>query len=592
MMKILFFFLALFLSFSGFTQCTVDQSYTVAGIYPDPLPTGYTGQFYSEDITFVMPTDTSGATINNFEIVSIALPVGLDWICNNAANGCNYNPQSNVYGCINVFGTPLVAGVYNVEVSILVDVTASGQNIDNIAIPFFITLTIETPAIGNSGFSSSPPSGCIPLEVEYTNNNPGLLLYEWDFGNGQTSNAENPAIQTYTQAGNYAVQYAGYNNLDTIDNYTLTEVKVLNVSNNWLGEPWGWELLNGNAPDPYFILLENGTLIYQSSYEYNSYGPITWPVNINLNPANTYKIRVMDADEMAAQSNAAEITYGGDDNLGTHTVGLGGCGNCGAGGYVDISYSISYEEILPVPSVQSLDTIVVGSPPGIPNVVYDSLNYSVYTDSSQYTLQWSLDTAFWTGHTSAVEEIIQSGNYYVTAYNNLGCSTTSDTVFAVYCDSSFSFDVSISAIDVLYVSDVPFGYNVSWILDGTAIPGSDNVEYSPTQNGDYIAVISDTFGCEYFTPPFNYFNDASIQELQTDWWCYPNPAQDQLVVMWPQNLGFHELKLSNTEGKVIQKISVQNSPQLIDVSSLSNGLYILTGEGEKGTLKKRLVVRH
>ena len=153
-MKILFFFLALFLSFSGFTQCTVDQSYTVAGIYPDPLPTGYTGQFYSEDITFVMPTDTSGATINNFEIVSIALPVGLDWICNNAANGCNYNPQSNVYGCINVFGTPLVAGVYNVEVSILVDVTASGQNIDNIAIPFFITLTIETPAIGNSGFSS------------------------------------------------------------------------------------------------------------------------------------------------------------------------------------------------------------------------------------------------------------------------------------------------------------------------------------------------------------------------------------------------------------------------------------------------------
>ena len=239
-----------------------------------------------------------------------------------------------------------------------------------------------------------------------------------------------------------------------------------------------------------------------------------------------------------------------------------------------------------------MDTIVVGTPPGIPNVVYDSLNYSVYTDSSQYTLQWSLDTAFWTGHTNAVEEIIQSGNYYVTAYNNLGCSTTSDTVFAVYCDSSFSFEVSISAIDVLYVSDVPFGYNVSWILDGTPIPGSDNVEYTPTQNGDYVAVISDTFGCEYFTPPFNYYNDASIQELQTDWWCYPNPAHDQLVVMWPQSVGMHELKLSNTEGKVIQKISVQNSPQLIDVSTLSNGLYILSGEGEKGTLKKRVLVGH
>ena len=149
----------------------------------------------------------------------------------------------------------LVAGVYNVEVSILVDVTASGQNIDNIAIPFFITLTIETPAIGNSGFSSSPPSGCIPLEVEFTNNNPGLLLYEWNFGNGQTSNAENPSIQTYTQSGNYAVEYAGYNNLDTIDNYTLTEVKVLNVSNNWLGEPWGWELVKWKCTRSLFYFI-------------------------------------------------------------------------------------------------------------------------------------------------------------------------------------------------------------------------------------------------------------------------------------------------------------------------------------------------
>ena len=125
-----FLFLSIFLSILLFPtdymgQCTVDESYTVAGIYPNPLPIGFAGQPYSEDITFVMPTDTSGATINNFEIVSIALPVGLSWECNNAANGCNYNPQNNVYGCINVFGTPILAGVYEVEVSILVDVTAS-----------------------------------------------------------------------------------------------------------------------------------------------------------------------------------------------------------------------------------------------------------------------------------------------------------------------------------------------------------------------------------------------------------------------------------------------------------------------------------
>ena len=136
-----------------------------------------------------------------------------------------------------------------------------------------------------------------------------MLYYEWDFGNGITSNDENPGVQIYTQPGAYPVQYSGDNNTDTLDNYTLTEVTILNIGENWLGEPWGWELLNGNNPDPYFKLLEDGNLIYQSNYEYNNDGPITWSVNINMDPTKQYKIKVMDADETAAQTNAAEITY-------------------------------------------------------------------------------------------------------------------------------------------------------------------------------------------------------------------------------------------------------------------------------------------
>ena len=141
MNKIFFKSLFILLIFIGFTnkvhsQCSIDYSYTAPGIYPDPLPDGYAGQPYSQDITFVMPLDTMGATIQNFEIISIALPVGLSWQCNNSANNCNYNPQNDQYGCIHISGTPLVTGQYNVDVSILVDVVASGQNIDNIPISF------------------------------------------------------------------------------------------------------------------------------------------------------------------------------------------------------------------------------------------------------------------------------------------------------------------------------------------------------------------------------------------------------------------------------------------------------------------------
>ena len=65
--------------------CTIDYSYTQPGVYPDSLSTGYVSTPYSEDVTFVMILDTMGATITNFQILNIALPVGLSWQCDNAA---------------------------------------------------------------------------------------------------------------------------------------------------------------------------------------------------------------------------------------------------------------------------------------------------------------------------------------------------------------------------------------------------------------------------------------------------------------------------------------------------------------------------
>jgi len=94
-------------STNAFAQtCTVDYSLTAPGIYPDTLPSGYVGQPYSEDIQFVLPTDTMGYTFLNFHIVSISLPIGLNWQCSNQANGCNYDPAVSVHGCVNVYGTP------------------------------------------------------------------------------------------------------------------------------------------------------------------------------------------------------------------------------------------------------------------------------------------------------------------------------------------------------------------------------------------------------------------------------------------------------------------------------------------------------
>jgi hypothetical protein len=516
-----------------------------------------------------MPLDTMGAVIQNFEIVSIGLPVGLSWVCNNPTN--NYNPQNNQYGCINVNGTPLLLGQYNVNVSVLVDVVSAGQSIDNIPIDFPITLNIDNPSLGNSGFSSSHILGCVPLDVNFTNNNPGLLQYFWDFGNGQTSNLENPLTQTYNQVGNFPIYFEGYNNLDTTELYTLTSVSINSISGGW-GPEWIPFVYTSNQPDPYFILRENGNLIYQSNFVLNDDGPNTWSVNINLHPDSIYTIDVMDADQTAASANSWELTFGSDDYIGFYTIDFQSCNQCSAGSDAVISDSIIYQQVFPVPSVQSVDTIRVGYSPGKPNIIYDSLNYVIYTDSVNYSLQWYIDTNSLVGHTSPIDTIDQSGNYYVKVYNNFGCFNNSDSVSVVFCNPSVGFNIDLDGAANLYITNYLNGYDINWLNNGQIIQGLSSNLISPTVNGDYQARLSTVTGCKYFSNIFSY--SLSIDNVVSDFKCYPNPSNEQFILSWIDNK-IKSLEIFNSYGQKIDEFNLDFSPKIVNTYEYKEGFYLL-----------------
>ena len=76
-------------------------------------------------------------------------------------------------------------------------------------------------------------SGCSPIQVSFTNNNPGMASYLWDFGNGNMSNAENPTPQIYNNPGTYVVNYEAYST--TNSSYFLTNIEVVSA-NGWDGD--------------------------------------------------------------------------------------------------------------------------------------------------------------------------------------------------------------------------------------------------------------------------------------------------------------------------------------------------------------------
>lgn len=573
MIKKLILLLLLINSFSLVkSQCTIDFAHTSPGLYPDTLPDGFVGQSYSEDITFVLPLDTMGYLFTNFHILSISLPVGLTWQCNNFSNGCNYDPQVNQYGCVNVTGTPLLAGQYNIDVTVIADLNI----VQGVPVTFQVFMEVlpnNTP-VSNTGFSMLGSTGCLPITVNFTNNNPGLEAYEWDFGNGNSSTVENPAPQIYNAVGNYVVNYKAWADTTTTHVYTLT-----NVTMNSIQDVFTWGYPTELNPDPYFKIKENGAIIYNSNYEEDIHPPLSWTVSIVMNPANTYDMEVWDEDDY-------EIFYGGDDLIGTHTMSLNGCSGCAAGTDAIVSYTINHVIIPPVPSVISVDTVRVYGYPGEPNIVFDSLDHALNTDSTNHFLQWYFNGSPISGATNPTDTIYESGDYFVVSINADGCVAFSDTITAIYC-SGVAATVNLNG-NVLSSPDTT-GNSFQWYNASGIISGATNSFYGVTTAGNYYVEVTDEYGCMYVSNSINV--PLSVEEeLLSSLEIFPNPANELVTINWNRNFTIKSLGITDISGKELMKFSDPSNEMKLDVSNLSSGIYFIEIKSEYSKAYKKLVI--
>ncbi len=569
----------LLLSSSSFAQtiCTPDFSQTQVGIYPDTLPSGYVGQAYSTDITFRLPLDTLGYDFTNFNILSISLPVGLNWQCNNFASNCNYNPQVNQSGCVNVYGTPLLAGMYPVEVTVIADLTI----IQGYPFTFQIYMEVlpSNTTISNDGFSMSGPNGCFPITVGLTNNNPGLLAYQWNFGNGNTSTSQNPAPQVYTSPGDYIVNYTAWGNLDTVHVYTLTNVRINNMNNYGEGFP-SYE----NA-DAYFKIKQNGTVIYQSTTIGDQNPPVDWNTNINFSLGNSYVIEIWDADE-----SFGEIAFFGDDFMGSHTMSFNGCNGCGAG-TSNINYTINHQIIYPNPSVVSVDTIHVYGYPPIPSISYDQVTNTLSTTNNSYSYQWYVNGSPISGANDTSHIVNLSGVYTVIAINSSGCVSFSDTLTVVFCAPLIQPIIENTANGNLIVTNVPVAYSIAWYLNGVIIPGAINQTYTPSTNGEYSVILTDMYNCTLNSSIFNLA--VGINELSdSDWQIFPNPANQQLRVKAKSSFIGAECLIIDLSGRQLAAFELSEDNLEINTDQFPAGSYFVKLRIAGMSSSKKLIIVH
>ena len=553
-------------------QCVIDYSYYPIsanyGLDPDSLPHGYVGQFYDEDMTFFLPLDTvdGGVTVTfeDFHITSISLPLGLTWECNNFMNGCHYDPLVSQYGCVKISGAALLSGSYNVQVDLVATHSLSSLvGPENISFVLPLTILPDTSISTNSGFAMTNSFGCVPITVDFINNNPGMLSYSWDFGNGTTSTLENPGPQMYIDTGMYIVQYSA---VQANSIYFLESIEVVSgtCSDN---------ILIGDVDLLYDISTANGVV---QSVGVNNAITQSFPLMINLtNPL-----------QLTGQN--VTIDVWDDDGW---PWGLEYCGGltfipqlqAGAfssnGGGLSINYTVIE---VPANTVASIDTVYVYDYPQSPNVIYDTLNNIIYTSSDSVSMQWYYYNSPIPSAIDTFMEPASSGIYSLVVINQYGCIANSIDILVVICDTAYQPILDNNG-STAWMLDSALYSNLQWHDDNGFINGANQSFFPAQSSGFYYIVATDEFGCSYssesvFLSPFMNSESIHLTDFLKIW---PNPvSNNDYLNVHVENKGGGDvqLELFDITGRQIFKVSVSSTLfpyKLIqqDFIGLSDGLY-------------------
>ncbi|HRE76146.1 MAG TPA: T9SS type A sorting domain-containing protein [Flavobacteriales bacterium] len=194
-----------------------------------------------------------------------------------------------------------------------------------------------------------------------------------------------------------------------------------------------------------------------------------------------------------------------------------------------------------------------------------------------------------------VNPIISSSNSYVICFGlsvTVGSNTysTSGTYTDVFtatngCDSTVTTNLTVHpAIDITTsISGNTITANATsgtfqWIdctLGNTPVAGETNQSFTPTTDGNYAVVISDN-GCSETSSCVNILinNIEEMGSINGTIILYPNPSTGLFTIQSDRVIG--ELAIYNFLGELIYTDSINYPEKEINLTSLSNGVYIGT----------------
>jgi gliding motility-associated-like protein len=172
-------------------------NYTSEGSYNVSLIVVNTSTGCSDTTEQLFVVSDYAADIIGDDSVCVGVPITFT---DNSTIGANSWTWSSGSGPVSTIQNPTFtyAAAGNYTVNLNSQNTLSGCS-DNASFDI-VVLPAPSPS-----FTASPVTGCAPLTSTFTNTSVGGIDYSWDFGNGNTSDLENPGVNIYAANGSYSV---------------------------------------------------------------------------------------------------------------------------------------------------------------------------------------------------------------------------------------------------------------------------------------------------------------------------------------------------------------------------------------------------
>ncbi len=375
-------------------------------------------------------------------------------------------------------------------------------------------------------------------------------------------------------------------------------------NNNGPGGYFGWSIDRAIYLNAYTDLIIKSARVYASGTAVrtitlkNSQGQIIGTKSININNGES----IIDIDLFIPQGNNFAIHLNPGNNL-SYTGDYGGpnigypftianlisiTGNNYSNSFWYFFYNI---EVIPATASCSSARVPINFIMSPENVFIGNDTTICFGNTFTVLPQNSFETYLWNNQqTSPTITVSESGLYSLTVTDNYGCSATGD-VFVNFSDELI-FEADITHASAYQTNDGSISivilngnepYSIIWSNSAT------DFTINNLYPGEYAFTITDEYGCEY-TGSYtvenssikneNYFSKIEV---------YPNPATDYFIIN--SDTENYSLEIISTDGITIKLFEIKGYSSIIDVKTLTSGIYYLRIFNDSKTIYKKLVIQ-